>query len=108
QTCALPILGTTAMLFLIFLGNDRLKGFNKCHARVIMLVHYSIMLCVFLFISFIVKPLYAPLPDTKLTTILGFVVSGIIFIITSKIIVKLSSMISDGVFPKGMPNWESN
>lgn len=73
-----------------------------------MLVHYSIMLCVFLFISFIVKPLYAPLPDTKLTTILGFVVSGIIFIITSKIIVKLSSMISDGVFPKGMPNWESN
>src|SRR5699024_7240977 len=68
------LVGTTVMLFLIFLGNDRLKGFNKWHARGIMLVHYSIMLCVFLFISFIVKPLFDPLPDTKLTTILDFVV----------------------------------
>jgi len=29
QGLFLFLIGTTAMLFLIFLGNDRLKGFNK-------------------------------------------------------------------------------
>lgn len=101
-------MGTTAMLFFIFLGNDRLKGFNKWRARGVMLIHYGVMLALFLLVSFVVKPAFIPLPDSKVTTALAFIVYGLIFFISSKILIKLSSMISDGAIPRGMPHWREN
>jgi len=100
--------GTTAMLFFIFLGNDRLKGFNKWRARGVMLIHYGVMLVLFLLISFVVKPAFMPLPDSKLTTALAFIVYGLIFFISSKTLMKLSSIISHGAIPRGMPHWHEN
>ena len=98
------LMGTTAMLFLVFLGNDRLKGFNKWHARGIMLVHYSIMLALFLLIFFVINPALTLLPETKLTSGVSFVIYGLIYFLTSKIVVKLCTVISDGVFLNGMPH----
>lgn len=102
------LLGTTATVFIIFLGNDRLKKFNKWKARSIIIVNYSVMGVVFLFLSFLVQPFFVPLPDTKLTTILGLSIHVIVFLIVAKILVKLCMIISDGVFLNGMPNWEKN
>jgi len=73
-----------------------------------MVIHYSLMLVVFLFISFFVQPFLLPLPDTKLTMILSLIVYGIVFFIGAKVVVKLSMIISDGVFLEGMPNWKIN